>query len=412
MDWTRGRTIGRGSTSTVSIAKLHQSGQAIAVKSAELSRSEFLQKEQSILSALICPQIIAYKGFNITEENGKLMYNIFLEYASGGTLLDAIRKHGGWLDESIIRSYTRQILLGLRHLHSNGILHRDIKAQNILITSDGAKIADLGCARRVDEVAAFAGTPVYMAPEVARGEHQGFPADIWALGSTVVEMATGRAPWTNISDPVSALYRIGFSDNVPEIPSFMSKQAKDFLSKCLKRDPMERWSASELLEHDFITEEPSSVLKDTDVDTPTSVLEQGLWDSKEHLEATWKPTSTHKSCCHSPIERIRQLAAQGNGNMPNWAWDESWVTVRSKDSAKETFASSEDGVSGEHNLNNVIPSESISFGGIRAFMCFGQCTNHKQLSMSCICREDDFCESCNFEKEISYSLFLPPFQFI
>ncbi|KAF2304712.1 hypothetical protein GH714_037566 [Hevea brasiliensis] len=215
MDWTRGRTIGRGSTSTVSIAALDQSGQAFAVKSAELSQSEFLQREQRILSALSCPQIIAYKGFDITRENGKLLYNIFLEYAPGGTIMDAIRKHGGWLDESFIRSYTRQILLGLHHLHSNGILHRDIKCHNILVTSDGAKIADLGCAKQVDEVVAtktpIAGTPVYMAPEVVRGEHQGFPADVWALGCTVVEMATGRAPWTNISDPVSALYQIGFS---------------------------------------------------------------------------------------------------------------------------------------------------------------------------------------------------------
>ncbi|KAJ9169155.1 hypothetical protein P3X46_020617 [Hevea brasiliensis] len=421
MDWTRGRTIGRGSTSTVSIAALDQSGQAFAVKSAELSQSEFLQREQRILSALSCPQIIAYKGFDITRENGKLLYNIFLEYAPGGTIMDAIRKHGGWLDESFIRSYTRQILLGLHHLHSNGILHRDIKCHNILVTSDGAKIADLGCAKQVDEVVAtktpIAGTPVYMAPEVVRGEHQGFPADVWALGCTVVEMATGRAPWTNISDPVSALYQIGFSGDVPEIPGFMSKQAKDFLSKCLKRDPTERWSTSELLEHDFITEEPSSVLKDTDVDTPTSVLEKGLWDSREDLEATWTRKSTHKSSSHSPIERIQQLAAQGSGKVHNWEWDDTWFTVRSKDSAKETFPSSEKRVSVEYNSINTIPNEPISIGGIITFnignsMSFSDCTNHKILSMSCRCTQDYLCGSCNLEKEIAFSDTASTLQFL
>ncbi|KAF2303705.1 hypothetical protein GH714_021367 [Hevea brasiliensis] len=283
MDWTRGRTIGRGSTSTVSIAALDQSGQAFAVKSAELSQSEFLQREQRILSALSCPQIIAYKGFDITKKmvssytifswNTHLVVLLWMQFASMEA--GSMSPSSDHILDKFFWAFTTFILMGYYIV---------ILSVTILVTSDGAKIADLGCAKQVDEVVAtktpIAGTPVYMAPEVVRGEHQG-PADVWALGCTVVEMATGRAPWTNISDPISALYQIGFSGDVPEIPGFMSKQAKDFLSKCLKRDPTERWSTSELLEHDFITEEPSSVLKDTDVDTPTSVLEKGLWDSRK-----------------------------------------------------------------------------------------------------------------------------------
>ncbi|KAJ9136373.1 hypothetical protein P3X46_033458 [Hevea brasiliensis] len=425
MNWTRGQTIGRGSTATVSIATLDHSGQAFAVKSAELSQSEFLQKEQSFLSILTSPQIIAYKGFDITVENGKFLYNIFLEYAPGGTLLDALCNRGGWLDESMIRSYTRQILLGLHYLHSNGIVHRDIKGHNILVTRAGAKLADFGCARWVDEVLAtnttIAGTPVYMAPEVARGEHQGFPADIWALGCTVLEMATGRAPWANFSDPVFALYQIGFSGNVPEIPSFMSKQAKDFLSKCLKRDPTERWSADELLEHAFITEDAGSVLKDTDTDTPTSALDQRLWDSREEVEAAWIWKPTHKSCSLSPMERIRQLA-EGSGKVPNWAWDDTWVTVRSKDSARKTFASSEDcgsayakeatGIvldSGGYNLINKTANDPISIGGMSIFNTSNSVdckdsSSQKILSMSCICTKDDLCGSSNFEKGMAVSV--------
>ncbi|KAF9672094.1 hypothetical protein SADUNF_Sadunf11G0005000 [Salix dunnii] len=336
MDWTRGQAIGHGSSATVSMAKANRSGQVFAVKSAELLKSESLQKEQSILSSLDCPQIVVYKGCDITNENGKLFYNLFLEYISGGTLIDAIREGGGCLDEAMIRLYARTILLGLEYLHCNGIVHCDIKGHNILVTGDGAKIADLGCAKRVDEASGttpIAGTPLYMSPEVARGEHQGFPADIWAFGCTVVEMATGQAPWVNVSDPVSALYQIGFSGNMPEIPSFMSQQAKDFLSKCLKRDPEERWSASELLKHYFITDqEPDFVLKEiisrSNVNTPTCVLDQVLWDSIEELETTWD--STHKSSLVSPIERIKQLT-EGNGEVPIWSWDDTWVTVRSNE---------------------------------------------------------------------------------
>ncbi|KAL9346978.1 hypothetical protein Peur_061831 [Populus x canadensis] len=415
MDWTRGQTIGHGSSATVSMAKANRSGQVFAVKSAELLKSESLQREQSILSTLKCPQIVVYKGCDITNENGKLFYNLFLEYISGGTLIDAIREGGGCLDEAMIRLYARTILLGLEYLHCNGIVHCDIKGHNILVTGDGAKIADLGCAKRVDEVsgdidlkttAPIAGTPLYMAPEVARGEHQGFPADIWSVGCTVVEMATGEAPWVNVSDPVSALYQIGFSGNVPEIPSFMSKQAKDFLSKCLKRDPGERWSASELLKHDFITEEPNSALKEiissTNVDTPTCVLDQVLWDSIEELETTWDLSQESPSV--SPVERIKQLT-EGNGEVPNWSWDDTWITVRSNEQemvpcsedynlayasghtdhcgAEITWASMEyDFVFFLNELTYISGNNTSSSGSC------GDGSRHKILLMPCECRKE------------------------
>ncbi|GAV73215.1 Pkinase domain-containing protein, partial [Cephalotus follicularis] len=333
MNWTRGQTIGRGSTATVSMAKASESGQVFAVKSAYLSQSKSLQREQEFISTLRCPQIVTYKGCNISIEDGKLMYNLLFEYAPAGTLVDVIREHGGRLDDAMIRSYTRAVLLGLEYLHANGIVHCDIKGPNILVTSDGVKIADLGCAKRVTEGSSpIAGTPVYMAPEVARGEQQGFPSDVWALGCTVIEMVTGRAPWVGVFDPVSALYMIGFSGNVPEIPSFLSRHAKDFLSKCLKRDPVERWSASELLKHDFVN---SSHL---DTHTPTGVLDHDLlWDSTKDLDTTWNPV-THQSYSLSPLQRIRQLSEGDESTaskVPNWAWDRNWVTVRS-DGIKES----------------------------------------------------------------------------
>ncbi|OEL36106.1 hypothetical protein BAE44_0002877, partial [Dichanthelium oligosanthes] len=92
-----------------------------------------------------------------------------------------------------------------------------------------------------------------MAPEVARGEAQGPAADVWALGCTVLEMATGRAPWSDMdSDVLAALHRIGYTDAVPEVPSWLSAEAKDFLARCFARDAADRWTAAELLEHPFV----------------------------------------------------------------------------------------------------------------------------------------------------------------
>lgn len=412
MNWTRGRIIGQGSSATVTIATDDLTGEVFAVKSAEVSNSELLKREQRILSTIMCPQIVAYKGCDISYENGKLLYNLFLEYAPRGTLIDTIHLHGGnngGLDEIQIKSYTRMILQGLEFLHSKGIVHCDIKGQNVLITcGDGAKICDLGCARQVDEVShvdwsssvPINGTPIYMAPEVARGEEQNFPADVWALGCTVIEMATGCATWVNSSDPVSVLYRTGFSDDVPEIPEFMSKQGKDFLDKCLKRDPSERWAASELLKHDF--------LKQQNLETPTSVLNQGLWLSMEEglEERTWN--SNHKSNSTSPKERIWQLS-EASSEKSNWVWDETWVTVRSSSGIKEPeeattsqnwfLSCDNEATSASHNSH--LPNDTTRIGISVINTCNGNSSkNEKGSQMPCKCVNDRICRILSSRKKI------------
>jgi len=327
MDWTRGHMLGRGSTAAVYTAQSRRSAPVFAVKSAELHHSEFLRREQMILSTLNCPHIVAYQGFDTTFENGVYWFNMFMEYAPHGTLAE----RGGRMDEAVVGSYTRQILQGLHYLHSRGIVHCDVKGQNVLVTEKGVKISDLGCARRVGEVSAIAGTPAFMSPEVARGEQQGFPADVWALGCTVLEMITGKPPWHGGGDPAGVIYRIGFSDELPEIPSCVSEQGRDFLGKCLKRDPNERWSVEELLGHGFVKECTELKLLLLDSDTPTGVLERGFWDSLETTEHGARD-------CPSARDRIRRLFS----DEPLWVWkndddndDEQWVTVRSNEFHEE-----------------------------------------------------------------------------
>lgn len=331
MKWNRGHAIGHGSTSTVSLATV--SGEIFAVKSSELSRSEPLQREEKILSSLCYPNphVVSYKGCDITKDNEKFMYNLFMEYMPFGTL----SQHGGMLDEQAIMCYTRQVVKGLEHLHSKGLVHCDIKGANIMIGEDGAKIGDFGCAKSVNEAAApIRGTPVFMAPEVARGEEQEFSSDIWSLGCTIIEMATGSSPWPNVDDPISTLYHIAYSNDVPQIPCFLSNQAKDFLGKCLRRNPKERFSASQLLKHPFLGEllcsNDKQVLESNSI-SPTSILDQCFWSSMEESQSLSFCSLIHTTSFENSLvdDRIKRLA--GEPCLAWWHDDENWITIRGKE---------------------------------------------------------------------------------
>lgn len=341
MEWTRGHTIGRGSTATVSLATRRHTGQTFAVKSAEFGRSEFLQREQGILSSLSHPHVVSYEGAEVTRRgNGKgLDYNLMMEYVPGGTLLDLIRRRGTPLEEPEIRCYARHIAGALEYLHSVGLVHCDVKGSNILVGEGGAKMGDFGSAKWAvsDPISktggqapsSINGTPAFMSPEVARGEEQSFPADVWALGCTVIEMATGSSPWPDADDPVSVLYRVGFSEESPAIPGFLSELGKSFLKKCLKRRPERRWTAAQLLQHPFLEGLSSlgKTVQESKLKSPTTVLEHGFWESAEDSEAVVETVS--RSSSDMRAGRIPEMASFSG--MPSWTGDENWVTIRSED---------------------------------------------------------------------------------
>ncbi|XP_073125264.1 mitogen-activated protein kinase kinase kinase 18 [Henckelia pumila] len=342
MDWTRGPTIGRGSSAAVYLATA-AGGELFAVKSVDFSSSVLLQKEHLLVSQLCSPYIVKCLGFDTTLENNGRVYNLHLEYVPGGTLSEQIAKQGGSLDEGLIRSYAHQMLQGLDYLHLNGFVHCDIKGKNILIGESGLKIADFGCAKRVVESDTsseqmFAGTPAYMAPEVARGEEQSFAADIWAFGCTVVEMATGFHPWPEMKDPASVLYRIASSGDIPVFPSWFSDEGKDFLSKCLIRDSRKRWTAGELLKHAFLDDvtEICGENREFTRKSPTSVMDQSFWDELEESGSSRTSSGVIASSSDSPAYRIRDLIT-GNFsldlNSPDWGEDDDWVTVRGESEA-------------------------------------------------------------------------------
>ncbi|XP_031490826.1 mitogen-activated protein kinase kinase kinase 20-like [Nymphaea colorata] len=186
-------------------------------------------------------------------------FNLFLEYVSGGSLSDLCRRSGK-LDELTVRRYARGILEGLSHVHRHGFVHCDTKPSNVLLDPvSGVKIADFGLAKRLGErappEATIQGTPMYMSPEVAAGGQPAPASDVLSLGCTFIELVTGKPPWDvpggGAGNVVQLLYRIGISNESPEIPAGLSEQGKDFLGRCFEKDPRRRWTAEMLLHHEF-----------------------------------------------------------------------------------------------------------------------------------------------------------------
>uniref|UniRef100_A0ACD6AFE4 Uncharacterized protein n=1 Tax=Avena sativa TaxID=4498 RepID=A0ACD6AFE4_AVESA len=331
-EWTRGPTIGRGASATVSLAVDRRTGGVLAVKSVGADRAAELRREQSILRGLSSPYVVRCLDSEVSaSQDGSGCYEMLMEYAPGGSLADEIRRCGGRCEEELIRSRARDILSGLAHVHAAGVAHCDVKGRNVLIGSDGrAMIADFGCARRTgggiagERMVSGGGTPMFMAPEAARGEEHGPAADIWAVGCTVIEMATGAAPWQRFASPVATLHHVAFSGEVPEFPSWLSDEGKDFLGRCLLQDARERWTAEQLLEHEFVAVSagavsPTFVQVITEKDvfvSPKSVLDQALWEDEDDETTVADSTA-------GPSDRVRALAA----GAPDWTWDASWITV-------------------------------------------------------------------------------------
>lgn len=231
--WFKGQLIGKGTYGRVYLGMNATTGEFLAVKEVEVNPKAAqgdknkmremvaaLDQEIDTMQHLDHVNIVQYLGCERKETS----ISIFLEYISGGSIGSCLRKHGKF-EESVVSSLTQQTLSGLAYLHREGILHRDLKADNILLDLDGTcKISDFGISKKTDNIYgndktnSMQGSVFWMAPEVIRSQGEGYSAkvDIWSLGCVVLEMFAGRRPWSK-EEAVGAIYKIA-NGEIPPIP--------------------------------------------------------------------------------------------------------------------------------------------------------------------------------------------------
>ncbi|XP_070588760.1 serine/threonine-protein kinase PAK 5 isoform X4 [Erythrolamprus reginae] len=246
--------IGEGSTGIVCIATEKHTGRQVAVKKMDLRKQQ--RRE------LLFNEVVIMRDYH--HENVVDMYNSYLvgdelwvvmEFLEGGALTDIVTHTR--MNEEQIATVCLSVLRALSYLHNQGVIHRDIKSDSILLTSDGRiKLSDFGfCAQVSKDVPkrkSLVGTPYWMAPEVISRLPYGTEVDIWSLGIMVIEMIDGEPPYFN-EPPLQAMRRI--RDNVPPRVKDLHKVSsvlRGFLDLMLVREPSQRGSAQELLRHPFL----------------------------------------------------------------------------------------------------------------------------------------------------------------
>ncbi|KAK4046298.1 Protein kinase of the Mitotic Exit Network [Microbotryomycetes sp. JL201] len=248
-----GEKLGQGSFGSVYRALNWLTGETVALKQVSLHNMRKqdlpeIMSEIDLLKKLDHPNIVQYRGFVKTPEH---LY-IILEYCENGSLQHITKKFGHF-PESLVALYILQVLQGLVYLHEQGVIHRDIKASNILATKEGSiKLADFGVATVTDGPldSRIVGSPYWMAPEVVEQTGATTASDVWSVGALAIELITGRPPYSFL-DPMPALFRI-VNDDCPPVPEGASAAARDFLVQCFQKDANLRVTAKKLLRHPWI----------------------------------------------------------------------------------------------------------------------------------------------------------------
>ncbi|XP_008973115.1 myosin-IIIa isoform X3 [Pan paniscus] len=269
--WEITETIGKGTYGKVFKVLNKKNGQKAAVKILDPIHDidEEIEAEYNILKALSDhPNVVRFYGiyFKKDKVNGDKLW-LVLELCNGGSVTDLVKgflKRGERMSEPLIAYILHEALMGLQHLHNNKTIHRDVKGNNILLTTEGGvKLVDFGVSAQLTSTwhrrNTSVGTPFWMAPEVIACEQQldttyDARCDTWSLGITAIELGDGDPPLADLH-PMRALFKIP-RNPPPKLrqPELWSAEFNDFISKCLTKDYEKRPTVSELLQHKFITQ--------------------------------------------------------------------------------------------------------------------------------------------------------------
>ncbi|GBP32651.1 hypothetical protein EVAR_16813_1 [Eumeta japonica] len=331
--WEMVGELGDGAFGKVYKAQHRQTGQLAAAKMCMLENEDDLSDftvEIDILSECRHPNVVEmHEAYFIDNKLWML-----LEYCDGGALDSVMSELQKGLNEPQIAYVCREMCKGLEFLHSHKVIHRDLKAGNVLATMNGGvKLADFGVSAKnkstLQKHDTFIGTPYWMAPEVVlcetfRDHPYDFKVDIWSLGITLIEFAQMEPPNHEMT-PMRVLLKIQKSDPPTlERPSLWTASFNDFVAKALVKDPEKRPTASELLKHEFVTR-PLDLkpLRDLLLEYRAEVVEEELLDDDSETKARkgkHKPNKGHyqrivqrtKLCrCAEPSRNGGKLARGG-----------------------------------------------------------------------------------------------------
>ena len=302
--------LGEGTSGTVHLLQDTEKNRKVAMKKIDTtdmkdSDKERVQKEVENMKSMNIPTFIEFYDFEDDNNNQK----IYMEYGDQGTLENKIAKQKqegkNFTDEEIF-DYLIDILLALYAMNKKGIIHRDIKSENILLKTEKidnkeitvAKLSDLGLGRQIEGVTGAyttCGTAYYVCPEIAAGEKKyTYNADIWSLGIVLYELITKNKPWFEPKMSTSEFFQFIVNTKYPPLPEKTDERLKYLVKIMLKKDPERRANIDDILTLDFMYEKTKNL------------VDKCHWENNETIKKILNELKTKVKPCYLFMEILSE----------------------------------------------------------------------------------------------------------